>query len=154
MSKYRIRISYSTGNSFGSHDATDYIELTWNSLDIAKENLQRIKEHYDMYRDVDNYRTPKKKADIFSYNKEKDWFVNIPKLFCISTNNAIDEKYKAKVGSGNWEYRPDYHYATNCLYMKSDNGKKMQLSAFWCGYFEQLHEAEIEIDDTDMKITF
>jgi len=154
MSKYRIKISYSTGNSFGSQDTTDYIELVWNSLDVAKENLQRIKEHYDMYCGVDSYNTPKKKADKFAVCKDKEWFVNKPKLYCISNNSAIDEKDKVKVGLGNWEYRPDYHYATYCLYLKADNGNQMQLSAFWCGYFEQLQEAEIEIDDTDMKITF
>lgn len=41
---YRIKISYSTGNSFGSEDTWDYLELTWKNLDVAKENLQRIKE--------------------------------------------------------------------------------------------------------------
>ena len=58
---YRIKISYSTGNSFGSDDTWDYLELTWKDLDIAKENLQRIKEHYTLYEGVDGYRTNKPK---------------------------------------------------------------------------------------------
>jgi hypothetical protein len=59
-----------------------------------------------------------------------------------------------QVGEGNWGYRPDEYYATNCLKLKADNGNSMQLSAFWCGYFETLYGAEIEADDSDMKISF
>lgn len=49
---YRIKISYLTGDSFGTQDTYDYLELTWKNLDIAKENLQRIKEHYELYEAV------------------------------------------------------------------------------------------------------
>lgn len=151
---YRIKISYSTGNSLGSEDTWDYLELTWKNLDIAKENLQRIKEHYTLYEGVDGYRTNKPKHTLIKECVDKPWFVNEPKLFCISTNNAIDEKYKAKVGADNWEYRPEEYAACYNLKLKADNGNEMRMRAFWCGYFEQLHEAEIEIDDSDMRIKF
>ena len=155
MVEYRIRIDYSTGNSFGSHDVTDYLEFTWKNLDIVKENLRWIKEHYEMYRSIHNYGNKLKREQIFFNNKDKDWFVNIPKLYCISSNNAISEKDKNKVGEGNWEYRPD-ECAEYCLKLKLDNENDMQMSAFWCGHFEELHTAKIEIagNDDDMEINF
>jgi hypothetical protein len=42
---YQIKISYRTGNSFGSHDEERTLEHTWKNKDIARENLDRIKEH-------------------------------------------------------------------------------------------------------------
>ena len=152
MAEYRIKISYCTGNSFGSEDTWEYLDLTWKNLDVAKENLKRIGEHYTMYTDLEGYRT--NKYELFDKNKDKEWFVYKPKLFCISSNNAIVEKDKKKVGDGNWEYRPDDYYAGHCLKLKADNGNTMQISAFWCGYFETLHEAEIEVNNDDMKIKF
>ncbi len=144
-----------TGNSFGSEDAIDHLELTWTDLDIAKENLLRISEHYQMYRDINayGYRVLTKDG-VFAANENKDWFVNKPQLYCISTQSAIAEGDKAKVGDGNWGYRPDYQMAVYCLKLKADNGKPVQISAFWCGHFERLYEAEIELNNNDWKITF
>ncbi len=154
MIEYRIQIDYSTGNSFGSHDVTDYLEFIWQNLDIAKENLKCIKEHYEMYRSIYDYVNKLKREQIFFNNKDKEWFVNVPKLYCISSNNVISEKDKKKVGEGNWEYRPDEYVAERCLKLKLDNENYMQMSAFWCGYFESLHSATIEIVGNDMKINF
>lgn len=158
MTEYRIKISYSTGNSFGSEETSDYLEMTWQNIDIAKENLQHIKEHYDMYRNI-NSRSNLTTQEWLRINKDKDWFVNKPKLFCTSSNRAIDIKYKKNscieegIHKGYYEYRIDEDYDT-CLILKTDNGKKIQMSAFWCGYFEKLHCAEIELKDNDMKINF
>ena len=154
MTKYRIKISYSTGDSLGSQDTYDYLELTWTNIDIAKENLLRIKEHYEMYRDLKDFRSKSTQEKGFSKNKDKEWFVNVPKLYCISSGNAIEERHKKEVGEGNWEYRPDDYYARYCLKLKADNGNSMQIRAFWCGYFETLYEAEIESDNGDTKISF
>ena len=52
---YDIRINYKTGNSFGRHDESDMVDLPVESLDIAKENLQRIKQHYLCVQDRDSY---------------------------------------------------------------------------------------------------
>lgn len=51
---YDIKIFYRTGNSFGSEDAIDNLDLPVESLDIAKENLQRIKTHTEVMRKLDN----------------------------------------------------------------------------------------------------
>ena len=70
LKKYRIKISYQTGNSFGSEDTTDYLEITWDDIDIAKENLQRIREHYEMYKELDGYRINGSRQSIFEKNKK------------------------------------------------------------------------------------
>jgi hypothetical protein len=49
--KYSILIDYTTGNSYSTNREQQIIELTWDNLDIAKENLQRIKGHYLYYED-------------------------------------------------------------------------------------------------------
>lgn len=150
---YSIKISYATGNSFGSSNEDELLDLTWKNLDIAKENLLAIKEHYDMYQLVDGYSTRAKKEQHIKDNKDKAWFVNNPKLFCTSQNRAIDENQKNKFPN-DWEYKIDEHYAVYCLKLKADNGNMMQISAFWCGYFETLYEAEIVATESDMKISF
>lgn len=49
--KYEILVRYKTGDSFKTYDNETTIELRWNNLDIAKENLKRIKAHYEWYYD-------------------------------------------------------------------------------------------------------
>ena len=65
MTIYRIQYNYETGNSFGSHEETDILEFKWENLEIAKQNLQRIKEHREFYCHFLN----EKEA------QTKDWFV-------------------------------------------------------------------------------
>jgi hypothetical protein len=55
MSKYKIEIYYSTGDSFHTEDRQDLLDGTWKDLEIAKENLSRIKEHYLWYSSIHNY---------------------------------------------------------------------------------------------------
>jgi len=156
--EYKIKIEYCTGNSFGSEDESGYLDLSWKNIDIAKENLKRIKEHYEQYRECSSYshnsrcRTNK---EIHLSNKDKDWFVYVPQLVSKLNGNAIEEKHKKIVGDGNWEYVPDSHFAEHCLKLKADNGNEMQISAFWCGYFEKLYSAEIVVgEDEELKINF
>ena len=108
---YQIEYEYNTGDSFGSSDETDILKITWESLDIAKKALKRIKEHYEWYEyENNNYR----------YNEEK-----------VSKPSWHDLKYDL------------------CLKLPLDNGKEVQISAPWCGYFESLYGARIikSIDD-------
>lgn len=49
--KFKIKIEYETGNSFSIYDETDYIGYEWKNLEMAKESLQRIKNHYKYYQD-------------------------------------------------------------------------------------------------------
>lgn len=122
--KYKIKISYETGNSFGRNTAEDYFELEWENLDIAKQNLQFIKEHYEMYKELESYRNKKSKEEIFSENKDKEWFV-----------------YKDG----------DPYFSQYCMKFKTDLGTYTQTSCFWCGYFETLYAASIEGVDNDLE---
>lgn len=56
--KYKIKIDYQTGDSFGSSDESQYIELGWNDLESAKESLKRIKNHYEYVLENDYYNKP------------------------------------------------------------------------------------------------
>lgn len=128
MPEYKIKISYGTGDSFENREEESYLELTWKNLDVAKENLVRIKEHYEMYKGYNAHHS-KKLPDIWLRDSRyKEWYV---------------------------DKGPDrVHYATQCIYLKTDDGNNMQMSCFWCGYFESLISAEIELDNSDMKISF
>jgi len=122
---YRIRIDYQTGNSFGSHDETDYLDLTWENLDVAKANLKRIEEHYDLYRKINKYGiTPKEKEKLIETNKNKDWFT-------LST----------------------YGDFSSSLILKTDDYRDYMLHAFWTGYFERLHGGTIESFNDSMSFT-
>lgn len=152
--KYKIKIDYSTGDSFNSYNEIRYIDLEWSNLDVAKENLQRIREHYQQYTDVEYCRTLTQKYIIYNKNRPNDWFVYKPRIISKLNGCIIDEKEKNEIGDEKWEYVPDDYYAEYCIRLKTDDNKDYQISAFWCGYFEQLYSAEIEIDNSDMKITF
>lgn len=50
--KYIIRIYYTTGDSYTTRATTGDIGHSWENLDVAKQNLQRIKEHYEWTAEV------------------------------------------------------------------------------------------------------
>jgi hypothetical protein len=129
MAQYRIQIDYYTGNSFGNEDCTDTLEMVWNDLSVAKENLARIAEHYRMYcAREDSFTSTKNRDSVLSENKDKPWFVK-------------SEQY-------------DNYESLYQLYLITDKGKPFIMSAFWCGYFEGLYSAEIVSDNSDMKVVF
>ena len=153
---YKIQIDYSTGNSFGSEDTMDYVELTWKNLDVAKKNLQYIKEHYEMYRLLNGYSRGSNKShnDICVEHQDKVWFVSKLILFVKSRNSCIDESQRSRFEESDLEYRFDHYYSENCIKLITDDEQTMQMSCFWCGYFEHLQSAEIVSDGSDMKIYF
>jgi hypothetical protein len=130
--KHRIKVEYRTGNSFGSHDETDYLDEVWANLDMAKKSLKAIEEHYHLYMlfkkewNVDEKQQEKALADA----KKKDWF------------------YQSKKSgeSDYWQYS---------LGITLDDGSiKFISTGMWCGYFETLFVAEIESEESDTKISF
>lgn len=119
---YKIKYTYETGNSFGRETTSDILEFEFNNLELAQENLQRIKEHYEQYRETDGYMR-RNANEIYEQNKNKDWFVE--------TKN--------------------YYHSRSCLKLKLDNGKFVQFWAPWCGYFETLYSAEIVLPPIENK---
>jgi len=49
--KYKIKIFYKTGNSFGSREEIDYVNYEWENYEMASESLERIKNHYYYYQE-------------------------------------------------------------------------------------------------------
>ena len=75
--KFKIKYGYQTGNSYGSESLESELELTWTNLDVAKENLKRIREHYEQYMDLSGYGYGDRRSnlEILKENENKDWFV-------------------------------------------------------------------------------
>lgn len=129
MSKYKIKIKYTTGNSFGRHDQEDYIDddLVWEDIDIVKKNVEAIREHEEMYEKLEYGRCFDKKSILDKY-KDKDWYV--------------EESDKTLM---------ELNYHSIKIYL--DNGNFMKISPFWQGYFETLNEVEVE-DITCSSLSF
>jgi hypothetical protein len=121
VKKYKIHYEYQTGDSFGHHDENGDIEVKWDNLDIAKENLQRIKEHYQYYCELHGSRP---------YETPNQWGKTI---------EGIKTKYRHKP----W-FVEQYDL---CLMLKSDEGKEFQYYTSWCGYFEELYGVKIQLND-------
>lgn len=61
MAYYDIRIEYTDSDSDKSWATSDTLDLPVTSLDVAKENLRRIKQHAKFYNQRTGYSlTPKK----------------------------------------------------------------------------------------------
>lgn len=126
---YRIEIHYITGDSFGSQETTSFLDPAWEDINIAKENLKAIREHWEFYYTMENsgalIRTRgKTKEEIFNEYKDRWWMVPDFKL------NGYD------------------HHR---MRLKMDNGNFMQQSNFWCGYFESLIGAKITPDKSEWE---
>lgn len=165
--KYQIKYSYQIGDSFGNQDVVDILELSWSNLDVAKENLQAIKEHYKMYQEIESLKSWSNKSrdtdqDVLEKYKGNWWFVNKKdRLFVKNRSNntydggwtVIDESQKENNCFKDMEmkYEFDVTMCQNCMYLKTDNGNLMQQWNPWCGYFESLYGAEIINVDSDLK---
>lgn len=75
--KYKIKINYDTGDSFNSYQGEESeLELEWDNMDVAKQNLQRIKAHYQLCLNTDNLSDRKKYKELVDAAKEEDWFTD------------------------------------------------------------------------------
>jgi hypothetical protein len=139
--KYIIQITYDTGDSFNHYidleeplyyQDIDFKQklLCFDDLNIGKENLRRIYEHYTAIQDIERTGRFEYTAEEIKQKKEeikqKDWFDV----------------------TGDWKYK---------IFLLNDKKEKIYVSAFWCGYFETLRSAEIKLNQPDMdgiKINF
>ena len=51
--RYSILITYTTRVNNHFETVKESLELTWQDINIAKNNLKRIKEHYTMYKELE-----------------------------------------------------------------------------------------------------
>lgn len=75
MNDYKIQVRYITGHSLKSEEDIRILDLEWSNLDIAKENLQAIKEHYQFYTEINEVASKKDYAELVNKYKNKWWFV-------------------------------------------------------------------------------
>lgn len=62
MTTYNIEIDYTTGDSFNSYREKELVGIVTTDLDKAKENVRRIKYHYENHaEDPDFYKRYKLK---------------------------------------------------------------------------------------------
>lgn len=125
---YTIRITYQTGDSFGSSTEVDEIPMLWCKLDMAQMALETIKEHKEACEAIRNARY-----------------------------KSIEDELRLKLRSEFW-YNDEYGSHESTFLVYDDTCRPQKINAFWMGYFETILEAEIiqyhEEGERAMKITF
>ena len=149
---YQIKISYRTGGSYERNDETTLLDLEWSNLDVAKANLQRIKQHYDFMQDGRLLRNMEREEYLKS-NQDNDWFVLEYFLVAIKDGDyqAIDKDRKKRyVNEGYCIENFIRDKAFDCIKLYTDDNKPYQISCFWIGYFETFYSAKIilKMDET------
>jgi hypothetical protein len=132
---YTIEIDYTHGDSFRSERTELELEYKW-TLDIAKENLKRMKEHYKAYSSRNGYVScmmKKREDELLSQIKDMPWFV-------------AKATYGYGTGVGDWE--------NNIMFKENDGTEKEYTTYTWTDYFATLHGARIvfykeNVDDED-----
>ena len=132
---FTIFLEYTTGDTFHTEETSTTLEAEW-TLDVAKENLKRIKEHYKAYQDRNGYAScmmGKRENDLLEKIKNERWFI------------------QQKVGSWTlgWEHS---------VRLLENDGSTNDYSCDWCGYFETLHGGRIvgckpNGDDNDLEFS-
>lgn len=126
---YTIRIDYTTGDSFGCSEETDDVGCVWENKELARKSLADIKEHYQYYKEKNDYWN--------AYGKRK-------------TEKELLKEIKDK----SW-YSKDYW--EHCILLDKDDNTQQLVSCFWTGYFERLNVAEVvtlEEENSEDKVTF
>ena len=100
MIEYKIKIDYNTGDSFNTHEhCIDYLDYGWKNLDVVKENLKRIKEHYTAYLAIEKSYSNKQIKNWDSYKNER-WYCKQYPAFSITL--LKDDETDFTVSSGLW----------------------------------------------------
>lgn len=123
--EYLILINYDQGDSNGwERGLEDKLELKWHNLEVAKENLKRIQEHYQWRLDVDPFANRGRRQEIENSKKDKAWYCN------------------------------EIKFPEGMIYLLKDDGSKFTQQVFWSGYFERLNSAEIKSINNELRIEF
>jgi hypothetical protein len=162
----KYRISYEVESSNSMDNNIDYyaesLELDWENLDIAKQKLKRIEEHYDMHEKMNSWQVKDKNKLLEKY-QDKDWFVNKQIQVVFNRKNPaayfrIDnpEKFLQKEAKKKYGIKTmiDQTSAEHCIILYTDDGKPWQIYCPWCGMFEKLISIEIVPNDSGMKKVF
>jgi hypothetical protein len=148
--KYKIEINYNTGDSYQTeHGLKEFLELDFEDLSVAEKNLERIKEHYLMYLELNEYFVKDYKSILNRY-ADKDWFVKDYILIAFKKEtpnnyNAISAKDEERYINNGYEISKilNKSKAEHSIILFADNGNQFQISPFWVGCFESLNSIEI-----------
>jgi hypothetical protein len=126
---YKIKVSYRTGDSFKTYDEEVVLPIENENVDIAKENLQRIKTHYDWVQSLNRWsKEPKPIPDFVEKH-----YGNCVQVHAYSTFTEYSINNEA-----------EYY-----IHLLTDDRTEVKISTSWIGYFEHLYGAEIVSDPED-----
>jgi hypothetical protein len=120
--KYTIEIHYQTGDSFHTEECVKSIEPTWENLEMAKQSLKRIKNHYEYQREhCDIWSDPKKPLpEGVEWNKKYRVIMLVliddngnPFYYSDFWTGHFEQLHEAKIiisqeDLGDYSYRPNY----------------------------------------------
>ena len=116
--KFQIKVSYTTGDSYGTENTYDILDYEWENEKVAIENAEAIIQHYNAYQQENDGRW------VVKYDQDymKKWW--------------YDEPTRLESGWPNIDAS---------MLIKLDDGTLVRYHCPWCGYFEHLNEVEIVI---------
>lgn len=120
---FEIELTYKTGDSFNTYTEQTTLNESWDNIEIASENLKRIRAHYQLYSNRNAYVScmSKKAEQTIEKAKSEPWFVD-----CKRNDDCEPES---------WE---------DAIRLLKDDGTDYILKyPDWIGYFEQLERGEI-----------
>lgn len=124
---FKIKITYQTGDSFGTHVEEDVLEYEWESIDYAKDSLRRIKEHYE-------WNQKRSYNDSLITDKNRPSWHN-PKGY--HPSRSMDRSVIPSI-----------------INLDIDENTEIQFPAMWLGYFERLIRCQIVCEGDDMSFDF
>lgn len=71
---YTILVKYQSGDSFGTDEREEEIGYSFETREEARIVLGYIREHYEMYQDINGYITPQIKENKLKTYRLRPWF--------------------------------------------------------------------------------
>jgi hypothetical protein len=129
----KIRIHYTTGDSFGTKETYTDLDGTWERMEVVEDNVNRIEEHHKYYLEGSRCLTEAGFKKLVDEIKDKSWYA--PPL-----GGSMSDVFTAE-GS------------FRSIKLVTDDGRDYRVGCFWIGYFETLDEVEAVIDLPKKKIS-
>lgn len=95
-----IEINYNTGDSFSNHDGLiTHLDYSWTNIEIALENLKRIREHYVMVEQLGRNSYPKGPKEIHDRYKRERWYSEQYPDFCLMLLDNEEKPFRYSASS-------------------------------------------------------
>jgi hypothetical protein len=122
MVKYTIEIHYQTGDSFHTEECVKSIDPTWENLEMAKQSLECIKNHYEYQKEHhDTWSEPKvSPPEGVKWNEKYKMIMLVliddngnPFYYSDFWTGHFEQLHEAKIiisqeDLGDYSYRPNY----------------------------------------------